>query len=84
MLARDCRCTSCRAALALDAGRPVMLHTKADLDELLGSGALAGRAVYMDVLHDDGCPMEPCTCAPWYVLRSLTDLLVGAARGMAS
>ena len=71
MLAADCQCSHCRAAAELDAGRPVLLYTRSDLAALVSSGALAGRAVYLDVLHDDDCPMQPCGCSPWFALRSL-------------
>lgn len=85
MKARDCNCSHCRVAQALAAGDGVLLYSRAELDAVMGSGVLAGRAVLLDVLHDDECAMEPCSCSPWFSLRPLTALsLTECARRAAS
>lgn len=61
-------------ARALDAGRSVMLYSTAELDALMASDVLAGRAIHLLTLHDDPCSPARCVCDPWFVIAPLTAL----------
>ena len=75
------------AARSQQGGELAVLSTcnRAELYAAVASGAFAGKAMHMTVMHDDACTPARCVCSPEFIVQDLTvETCLAGQRAQAS